>query len=120
MNERNSESILETIKQLLGGNICGDAFDEEVIININSVMSILTQLGVGPKSGYYITGDGETWGDYIGDRQDIEMIKTYIYMKVRLIFDPPSNSFLTDSIKNFCSEFEWRLNVEIETPADSV
>ena len=114
------ESILETIKTLLGGNIYGDEFDDELVININSVLSILTQLGVGPKTGYVITGESETWTDYIGDRQDIEMIKTYIYMKVRLIFDPPTNSFLADSIKNFCSEFEWRLNVEMETPVENL
>ena len=114
-----NESILETIKRLLGGNIEGDYFDDELIIDINSTMSILTQLGVGPKDGFAITKDGnEDWESYIGDRQDIEMVKTYIYAKVRLMFDPPSNSFLVDSMKKLCDEFEWRLNVAIETPAD--
>lgn len=112
------EPILLTIKRLLGGNIEGDYFDEELVVYINSVLSILTQLGVGPKDGFVISTDGdETWNDYIADRTDIEMVKTYIYTKVRLMFDPPSNSFLVDSLKKLCDEFEWRLNVAIETPS---
>ena len=112
------EPILLTIKRLLGGNIEGDDFDEELVVYINSVLSILTQLGVGPKDGFVISTDGdETWNDYIADRTDIEMVKTYIYTKVRLMFDPPSNSFLVDSLKKLCDEFEWRLNVAIETPS---
>lgn len=113
-----NNSILLTIKKLIGGNVYGDAFDDEIIYNINSVMSILTQLGVGPEDGFFITGEDETWDDYIGDRNDIDMVKTYIYTKVRLMFDPPSNSFLIDSMNKLCSEFEWRLNVAIETPAN--
>ena len=114
-----NDSILSTIKRLLGGNIEGNYFDDELIIDINSVLSILTQLGVGPKDGFVITKDGEEdWESYIGDRKDIEMVKTYIYAKVRLMFDPPTNSFLVDSMKKLCDEFEWRLNVAIETPAN--
>ena len=111
------DSILLTIKQLLGGDISGNEFDKEIIYSINSVLSILTQLGVGPDTGFVITGDEETWNDYIGDRNDIEMVKNYIYTKVRLLFDPPSNSFLVDSMNKLCNEFEWRLNVAIETPS---
>lgn len=114
-----NDSILNTIKRLIGGYIEGDAFDQELIIDINSAMSVLTQLGVGPEEGFAITGSTETWNDYVGDRSDIEMVKTYIYAKVRLMFDPPTNSFLVDSMKKLCDEFEWRLNVAIETPSVS-
>ena len=114
-----NDSILSTIKRLLGGNIEGNYFDDELVLDINSVLSILTQLGVGPKDGFVITKDGEEdWESYIGGRKDIEMVKTYIYAKVRLMFDPPTNSFLVDSMKKLCDEFEWRLNVAIETPAN--
>lgn len=111
------DSILKTTKRLLGGYVEGTAFNDEIIYSINSVLSVLTQLGVGPAEGFVITGEEETWSDFIGERTDIEMIKMYVYTKVRLLFDPPSNSFLIDSMKKICDEFEWRLNVAIETPS---
>jgi len=110
------DSILKTTKRLLGGYVEGTAFNDEIIYSINSVLSVLTQLGVGPAEGFAITGEEETWSDFIGERTDIEMIKMYVYTKVRLLFDPPNNSFLIDSMKKICDEFEWRLNVAIETP----
>ena len=111
------DSILKTTKRLLGGYVEGTAFNDEIIYSINSVLSVLTQLGVGPAEGFAITGEEETWSDFIGERTDIAMIKMYVYTKVRLLFDPPSNSFLIDSMKKICDEFEWRLNVAIETPS---
>jgi len=105
-------SILDSIKKLLGiepNDIC---FDDEIIININSVFTILAQLGVGPATGFTISDSSSVWSDFIGERIDLELIKTYVYMRVRLMFDPPQNSFLVDSIKKQCEEFEWRLNVQ--------
>jgi hypothetical protein len=111
------DSILKTTKRLLGGYVEGNPFNDEIIYSINSVLSVLTQLGVGPSDGFLITGEDETWSDFIGERTDIEMINMYVYTKVRLLFDPPNNSFLIDSMKKICDEFEWRLNVAIETPS---
>ena len=113
-----SSSILADVKHKLGGYIEGTAFDADIIMDINSTLSVLNQLGVGPTQGFVITGDTETWEDFIGDRTDLEMVKSYVYNKVRLMFDPPSNSFLIDEIRKQCSEFEWRLNVEVETPVE--
>lgn len=101
---------------MLGGYIEGDAFDHDIITAINSVLSVITQLGVGPSTGFTITGPLETWSELIGDRTDLEMIKMYIFTRVRLMVDPPNNSFLIDSMKKICDEFEWRMNVGIETP----
>lgn len=107
-------SILDTIKKTLSiESDCID-FDDEIILHINSVFSVLTQLGVGPKEGFYITGSSEEWNDYIDDMSKIQMLKTYVGMKVRLLFDPPTTSFAIDSIKNTAAEYEWRLYLECD------
>lgn len=91
-------------------------FDTDVIININSALMILNQLGVGPASSFYITDNSEIWSDFLGTRiNDLNSVKTYVYLKVRLVFDPPTNSFLVTSIDNQLKELEWRLNTHIET-----
>ena len=105
------QSILNTIKKMLGPDSSYDVFDTDIIIHINSAFSILTQLGVGPKGGFRITGSEETWGDFLGDVIDLESVKNYIYMKVKMIFDPPSNSFVQKALEESCKEIEWRLNV---------
>lgn len=106
-------SILTSIKKLLGITAEYTDFDADIIMHINSVFSILKQLGVGPKEGFSITGDSETWADFLPS-QNIDMVKSYIYLKVRLMFDPPINSSLIESINRQIAELEWRLNVEIE------
>lgn len=107
-------SILDTIKKTLSIETECTDFDEELILHINSVFSVLTQLGVGPEEGFFITGSSEEWTDFIDDMSKIQMLKTYIGLKVRLIFDPPSTSFAIESIKNAATEYEWRLNVECD------
>jgi hypothetical protein len=102
-------SILTTIKKMLGLDEDYIHFDSEIIVDINSVLMILTQLGVGPDEGFYIVDKTETWGTYLNDRKDLEAVKTYIYLKVRLLFDPPTNAFLVDSIERQIKELEWRL-----------
>jgi hypothetical protein len=109
------ESILTSIKKLLGIPEEYTAFDQDVIIHINSVFMILTQLGVGPSNGFSITDEDDTWDDYVSDQTKIELVKSYIYLKVKLIFDPPTSSAAIDSINRQISEFEWRLNVASET-----
>ena len=105
------DSILTSIKKLLGVAEDYDAFDTDIIMHINSVFMILHQLGVGPANGFVISGPYERWEDYVSDTVFAEAVKTYIYLKVRLIFDPPTSSAVMESINRQISEFEWRLNV---------
>lgn len=108
------ESILLSIKKLLGITEEYDHFDTDLIMHINSVLMILTQLGVGPSEGFRIEDELATWEDYIGDREDIESIKSYLYLKVKLLFDPPLHSSVMQSMERFINEFEWRLNFSSE------
>lgn len=111
-----SESILASVKSMLGIEKDDTSFDQEIVIYINSAFMTLNQLGVG-LPGFSITGYDETWGSYITEGLDrLQSVKPYIYLKVRLLFDPPMNSFLTDSFEKQIAEFEWRLNVQVETP----
>lgn len=109
------EGILESIKKMLGIGEDYDHFDSDLIMHINSVFSILTQLGVGPTEGYVVEDENDLWTDFIGDSTLIEMAKTYTYMKVRLIFDPPSSSAVMESYNNIIKELEWRINVAVDT-----
>ena len=107
--------ILQSIKKLLGLDENYDAFDDDVMMHINSVLMILTQLGVGPKNGFSITGEEETWGDYLGeDISKLSAVKTYVYLKVKTMFDPTSSSVVNEATKEMLKELEWRLNSEIE------
>lgn len=105
-------SILNDIKTLLGPGVYDDCFDTDLIIHINTAISRLRTLGVGPEEGYFITGDKEKWSDYLGaDSSLLESVKTYIYIKVRLIFDPPTNSSVLQAFQSKVDELEWLLNV---------
>lgn len=94
-----------------------EAFDTDLIININSVFSILTQLGIGPEEGFSISDDQAVWSDYITDKR-LEMVKSYMFAKVKLIFDPPTSPSVMEAYKNYIAEFEWRLNVAVD-PGES-
>lgn len=107
-------SILDDVKKMLGLGEWDEAFDAEILMHINSVFMTLNQLGVGPPEGYTVRDRANTWDDFVGDRQDIEAVKSYTYLKVRLLFDPPSSSFVLESIKSMASEFEFRLNVQVD------
>lgn len=111
----NYDSILVSVKKMLGITEDYTHFDPDLIIHINSVFMILTQLGVGPNTGFSIRDETSTWADYMTEKQNLESVKSYIYMKVKLMFDPPANSFTVDSLKRLTDEFEWRLNVEAES-----
>ena len=108
------ESIFESIKSLLGPDASYDVFDQDILIHINTAISVLTQIGVGPASGFMVTGPDETWQDFIGDDKILQMVKTYIYMKVKMAFDPPANSSVLNAYNEACKEYEWRLNVEVD------
>lgn len=106
-----TESILTSIKKLLGIEADYGHFDADIIMHINSVFSILTQMGVGPTDGFSITGSEEKWADFISDQISFSLVKSYIHLKVKLLFDPPLSSAAIDSINRQISEFEWRLFV---------
>lgn len=106
-----NDSILNDIKKLLGLDAEYDAFDQDIIIHINSVFMILNQLGVGPESGYKITGADNVWSEFTNDDLIFESVKSYIYLKVRMMFDPPQSSALMQAMNEQIKEFEWRLNV---------
>lgn len=108
------ESILISIKKMLGITKEYDHFDNDIIMHINSVFMILNQLGVGPSSGFTITGEYETWDTFLPEGQNLEAVKSYMYMKVRLLFDPPSSSIVMECMNRMISELEWRLKVEAE------
>ena len=104
------ESILTSIKKMLGIESYYTHFDPDLIMYINSVFSILAQMGVGPSEGYSITGSTETWDDYIEDLSTLQLVKTYIYMKTRLMFDPPTSTSISEIYKIQIAELEWRLS----------
>lgn len=106
------ESILLTIKKLIGIDENYEHFDVDIITSINTALNILNQIGVGPEDGFCIKGTDEKWKDFIGDDIKIEMVKTYIYLKCKKIFDPPASSSLLKAIDEQIAELEWRLSVK--------
>ena len=110
ISSKDSESILNSIKKMLGPTSDDTHFDADLIIHINSVFAILSQMGVGPKDGFSIQDDSTLWSSYI-DGPEMQMVKSYMYLKVRLIFDPPTNSSVMDSTNKLIDEYEWRLHV---------
>ena len=105
------ESILTSIKKLLGIAADYEQFDTDIIIHINSAFSTLTQLGVGPSGGFVIQDETSTWSDFTADDPKLEFVKTYIYLKVRLVCDPPTTGSVIEAIKQNISEYEWRLMI---------
>lgn len=105
------ESILTSIKKLLGIAEEYTHFDADLIIHINSVLSILTQIGVGPPEGFSIKDESSVWDDFVSDNTKLELIKSYTYMKVKLLFDPPLISAVIESTNRMISELEWRIQV---------
>ena len=110
------ESILTSIKKLLGIAEEYKHFDADIIMHINFVFMTLTQLGVGPSEGFYIEDDSLYWEDFIDDPSQLQAVKTYIYLKVKLVFDPASvGSSTLASYERQIQELEWRLNVAAES-----
>jgi len=105
------DSILTSIKKLLGITEDYTHFDTDIIIHINTVFANLHQIGVGPDEPFSITDKNDLWSDFIGDSTNIESVKTYVYLKVKSIFDPPQSSSVAEATNNLIAELEWRLNV---------
>ena len=114
------ESILETISKLLGVQVSEDYFETDILIHINTALERLCQLGVGPDKPYKITGTTETWTDFMPNMSNFEAVKTYIYLYVRLIFDPPTSGFVTTAIQEEINKLEWNLNVQAENESDDI
>ena len=108
------ESILRTIKKMLGLDLDYDAFDTDIIVFINSAMMTLQQLGVGPKEGFVVTGLKEMWSDFIPSDTMMEGIKSYLFLCVKMVFDPPTSSFVMEAMKTQKEELEWRLREQAE------
>lgn len=108
------DSILESIKKLLGVPLDDDHWDTDIIIHINTALSTLCQIGIGPEDGMFITNGDTTWSELLDGNAQIELVKTYVYIKVKIVFDPPSSSTVLESLKTTASELEWRANVAVD------
>jgi tryptophanyl-tRNA synthetase len=110
------ESILDSIKKLLGISDEYTQFDNDIIMHINTVFINLTQLGVGPAAGFFIEDNSAVWTDFVDLENEIQLnaVKTYMYLKVKLLFDPPLSSSVVQSMNNMISELEWRLNAVVD------
>lgn len=115
MTDPNPLSILDSIKKTLGISSDDESFDLDVTMHINTAFSVLTQLGVGDPAGFVIEDNTALWSSYSPDMVLLASVKSYVYSKVRLLFDPPATSFGIDAMKAMVEEMEWRLNVTGET-----
>lgn len=108
------DSILFTIKKMLGLGVDYTAYDTDVIVFINSALMTLQQLGVGPERGFVVTGPTEMWSDFIPSDTMLEGVKNYLFLCVKMVFDPPTSSFVMESMKAQKEELEWRLREQAE------
>ena len=111
-----TDSIFESVKKVVGLLGDDDSFDEDILLHINSVVSTLRQLGLSIPADFYVRDDVQTWRDLLGEFRDLDLVKSYMAMKVRLMFDPPSSSFGLKSMEEMVKEYEWRINVLTDQP----
>lgn len=112
-----SDSILTSTKKILGIAEDYTAFDVDVLMHINTVFSTLNQLGIGPVDGFMIEDATPTWDTFVGTDPRLNSVKSYVYLRVRMLFDPPATSYLIAAMKEQYEELEWRLNVYREGTA---
>lgn len=110
------ESILESVKSYLGVMSDTEAYDTDILMSINAIMVVLNQFGIGPKNAFVVTGSSQTWSDLLGE-DPIGGVVEYVCMRVRLLFDPPSNNQIMAALKEQISEFEWRILAEADRKA---
>ena len=106
-------SILDTIKKMIG--ICDDSFDTDLKVCINTALISLIQIGVGPQEGFVVIDEDQTFEEFCGSNLQLESVKMYVYLKSKLMFDPPNNSNITQTFEKTIQEIEWRLNRSVET-----
>lgn len=110
-------SILQSTKKILGLDASYNAFDLDILTHINTAFSILFQMGIGPEDGYFIEDETATWEEFIGAGDPpisdarFNMVRSYVFLKVGVLFDPPQMGYLIDLKNNQIKELEWRLNV---------
>jgi hypothetical protein len=109
-----NDSILTSTKQALGLAEDYTAFDPDIIMHINSVFSTLNQLGIGPDLGFMIEDKEAFWATFLGSDPRLNNVKTYVYLRVRMLFDPPQTGFHTTAMQEQIKELEWRINVKRE------
>lgn len=113
----NAESILSSTKKVLGLDDDYDVFDLDIVMHINSVFADLNQLGLGPVLGFEITGNTETWDEFMNGDPLLNSVKSYVYLRAKLLFDPPPTSYLINAMEEQVKKAEWRLNVLRENRA---
>jgi len=109
------DSILDTIKKLLGIDASDTSFDTDIIVSINSAIFGLSQMGIGPNNTFMITSKDQTWSDYIGSSIKLEGVKSYLYLKTKMVFDPPTNSTVVEAFNKSLQELEWRMMLAVES-----
>lgn len=108
------ESILTSIKKMLGITEEYTHFDEDLIMHINSIFMVLQQIGVGPEKAFFIEDSTSTWADFLDDPTQLQIVKSYMALRVGMVFDPPQSSVVAEAKKQLIAEFEWRLNVAVD------
>lgn len=106
-------NILRTVKKMLGITAEDTHFDLDIMLHINSTFSVLTQLGAGPENGYAISSGEETWDEFLEESKLLNMVKSYMFLRVRSLFDPPTNASLFDAMEKMIKEYEWRIEVAV-------
>lgn len=119
MPNQEEKTILATVKDALGIPISVEVFDVTLLMHINTVFNILREFGVENRSIFAIDS-GTVWSSYLEDSQELEMVKTDVYLRVRLMFDPPTSSFVLNSIQEQVKELEWRLNVLVDSGEEDI
>ena len=112
-----TNSILQNTKKVLGIAPDYTVFDEDILMHINTTLGTLTQIGLGPAEGFRVQDADATWEDFLGDDLRLLSVKTYVYLRVRLLFDPPATSFTIEALERQLREIEWRLSVTRESDA---
>lgn len=107
-------SILTSVKKMVGDDMDSDYFDPEIIMDINLAFMTLTQIGIGPSTGFFISDVNNSWSEFLDDRTDLEAVKNLVYLKTKLIFDPPSSAFVLDAMERGIAEITWRLSIKAE------
>lgn len=116
------DSILIWLRKMLGIEEGDSHFDPDIVTHANTAFMALYQFGVGPKEGFWLEPweTDKTWNMYLGDKKNLQAVKSYLYLKVRLLFDPPTNSSVIDAIERQIKEQEWRILSQVETPMNEV
>lgn len=109
-----TDSILDTVKKMLSIDPSNTTFDIDITIHINSVFAALNQMGVGPTTIFSIEDNTSNWSDFINGQELVNSVRTYMYLKVKMVFDPPATSFALDAYQKQIDEYEWRMNFAME------